>query len=382
MLVGGGERTVVGADLKRHPADFVLWKLAKPGEPSWPSPWGEGRPGLAQRVRRDEPRPARRGLRPALRRRGPALPAPRERAGPGRRARQALRQPLDAPRLRRRQLEGEKMSKSLGNVDNLLDVLDRYDDRSYRLLLLQSHYRSPVRVGVENLQAAETTRRRARRVRRPQHVGRRHDAGRRRPRRARRVRRRDGRRPRHARPRWRCCSTPSGGPTSRSIAATTTPRAARRRGTRDRRRRSGSSWVGPATSRPRSSTQAAALDAARAAKDYATADAIRAELQADGWIVETSPEGRPSGGDAGAARLDPADQPTRRGGSLRPSDPTRPAAARRARPHADVDASVRAGRGARSAHAGRAGAAARAAPRPFGSPAGLDGLRALVGDRR
>ena len=36
---------MVGAEHKRHPADFVLWKLAKPGEPSWPSPWGEGRPG-------------------------------------------------------------------------------------------------------------------------------------------------------------------------------------------------------------------------------------------------------------------------------------------------------------------------------------------------
>ena len=45
MLAGGGERDVFGAELKRHPADFVLWKLAKPGEPSWPSPWGEGRPG-------------------------------------------------------------------------------------------------------------------------------------------------------------------------------------------------------------------------------------------------------------------------------------------------------------------------------------------------
>ena len=38
------------------------------------------------------------------------------------------------------------MSKSLGNVDNLLDLLDRYDERAYRMLLLQSHYRSPVRV--------------------------------------------------------------------------------------------------------------------------------------------------------------------------------------------------------------------------------------------
>ena len=47
------------------------------------------------------------------------------------------------------------MSKSLGNVDNLLDLLDRYDGRTYRLLLLQSHYRSPVRVGADNLEAAE-----------------------------------------------------------------------------------------------------------------------------------------------------------------------------------------------------------------------------------
>ena len=38
-MEGGGDRDVFGADNKRHPADFVLWKLAKPGEPSWPSPW-------------------------------------------------------------------------------------------------------------------------------------------------------------------------------------------------------------------------------------------------------------------------------------------------------------------------------------------------------
>jgi len=41
---GGGDRAVVGTE-KRHPADFALWKLAKEGEPSWPSPWGGGRPG-------------------------------------------------------------------------------------------------------------------------------------------------------------------------------------------------------------------------------------------------------------------------------------------------------------------------------------------------
>ena len=50
--------------------------------------------------------------------------------------------------------EGEKMSKSLGNVANLLDLLDHYDPRAYRMLLLQSHYRSPVRVGQDNIDAS------------------------------------------------------------------------------------------------------------------------------------------------------------------------------------------------------------------------------------
>ncbi|NQV97529.1 MAG: class I tRNA ligase family protein, partial [Acidimicrobiaceae bacterium] len=50
--------------------------------------------------------------------------------------------------------EGEKMSKSLGNVKNLPDLLDRYDPRAYRMLLLQTHYRSPVKVGADNLDAS------------------------------------------------------------------------------------------------------------------------------------------------------------------------------------------------------------------------------------
>jgi cysteinyl-tRNA synthetase len=50
--------------------------------------------------------------------------------------------------------EGEKMSKSLGNVANLLDLLDLYDPRAYRMLLLQTHYRSPVRVGQDNIDAS------------------------------------------------------------------------------------------------------------------------------------------------------------------------------------------------------------------------------------
>ena len=50
--------------------------------------------------------------------------------------------------------EGEKMSKSLGNVTNLLDLIEHYDPRAYRMLLLQTHYRSPVKVGQDNIDAA------------------------------------------------------------------------------------------------------------------------------------------------------------------------------------------------------------------------------------
>jgi cysteinyl-tRNA synthetase len=51
-------------------------------------------------------------------------------------------------------VEGEKMSKSLGNVTNLLDLIELYDPRAYRMLLLQTHYRSPVKVGQDNIDAA------------------------------------------------------------------------------------------------------------------------------------------------------------------------------------------------------------------------------------
>jgi cysteinyl-tRNA synthetase len=45
MQAGASGRVDEEADKKKDPADFALWKAAKPGEPSWQSPWGEGRPG-------------------------------------------------------------------------------------------------------------------------------------------------------------------------------------------------------------------------------------------------------------------------------------------------------------------------------------------------
>jgi len=154
LLAGGGDRTVFGADTKRHPADFALWKLAKPDEPAWPSPWGDGRPGWHSEC-----------VVMSLQLLGEGF----DLHGGG----QDLRFPhhenerAQAVALGKRfcnhwihngfvvDADGEKMSKSIGNVDNLLDLIEQYDPRTYRMLLLQSHYRSPLRVGQVNLAAAE-----------------------------------------------------------------------------------------------------------------------------------------------------------------------------------------------------------------------------------
>jgi cysteinyl-tRNA synthetase len=156
MLTGGGERTVFGADGKRNPADFVLWKLAKPGEPSWPSPWGEGRPGWHSECvvmslgLLDEGFDLHCG--------GQDLRFPHHE---NERAQAVALGKTFANHWMHHAFvidaEGEKMSKSLGNVLNLLDLLDQYDQRSYRMLLLQTHYRSPVRVSYDNLDQAGKT---------------------------------------------------------------------------------------------------------------------------------------------------------------------------------------------------------------------------------
>ncbi len=61
-------RSQMEDDLKEDPADFAVWKAAKPGEPAWESPYGMGRPRLAHRVQRHEPHPSGQDHRPALRR--------------------------------------------------------------------------------------------------------------------------------------------------------------------------------------------------------------------------------------------------------------------------------------------------------------------------
>ena len=153
MRSGGGEREVVGAEQKRHPADFVLWKLSKPDEPSWPSPWGDGRPGWHSECV---------VMSLGLLGEGFDLHC----GGQDLRFPHHENERAQAVALGKRfashwmhhgfivDAEGEKMSKSLGNVSNLLDFVELYDPRAYRMVLLQSHYRSPITVNGDTIDAA------------------------------------------------------------------------------------------------------------------------------------------------------------------------------------------------------------------------------------
>jgi cysteinyl-tRNA synthetase len=153
MLSGGGDREVLGAAQKRNSADFALWKFSKPGEPSWPSPWGEGRPGWHSEcvVMSLELL----GEDFDLHCGGADLRFPHhenERAQAVALGKKFARHWMHNGFVV--DTEGEKMSKSIGNVANLLDLVEHYDPRSYRMLLLQTHYRSPVKVGQDNIDAS------------------------------------------------------------------------------------------------------------------------------------------------------------------------------------------------------------------------------------
>ena len=153
MLAGGGDREVLGAQEKRHSADFALWKFSKPDEPSWPSRWGDGRPGWHSECVVMSLELLGEGF--DLHCGGADLRFPHhenERAQAVALGKQFANHWMHNGFVV--DPEGEKMSKSIGNVANLLDLLDNYDPRAYRMLLLQTHYRSPVKVGQDNIDAS------------------------------------------------------------------------------------------------------------------------------------------------------------------------------------------------------------------------------------
>jgi cysteinyl-tRNA synthetase len=131
-------------DEKRSPIDFVLWKNAKPGEPTWPAPWGDGRPGWHTECVVMSLDLLGEGF--DIHGGGLDLKFPHhenERAQAVALGHEFARHWVHNGFV---EVEGEKMSKSLGNFTTLPDLIDKVDPRAYRLLVLRSHYRSPVEV--------------------------------------------------------------------------------------------------------------------------------------------------------------------------------------------------------------------------------------------
>jgi cysteinyl-tRNA synthetase len=140
---------------KRSPLDFALWKKAKPDEPTWASPWGDGRPGWHTECVVMSLDLLGEGF--DLHGGGIDLAFPHhenERAQAVAAGRDLARRWAHSGHV---QMGGEKMSKSLGNVRNLVDLLEVADPRAYRLIVLQSHYRAPVEVTASTLEQAANT---------------------------------------------------------------------------------------------------------------------------------------------------------------------------------------------------------------------------------
>jgi len=137
-----GERVQVG-ESKEDPLDFVLWKAAKPGEPSWPSPWGPGRPGWHIECSAMS---------------GTLLGRHFDIHGGG----QDLQFPHHENEIAQSEgahqctfvnywmhngfvrVDDEKMSKSLGNFFTVREVLAKYAPEVVRFFILRAHYRSPL----------------------------------------------------------------------------------------------------------------------------------------------------------------------------------------------------------------------------------------------
>ena len=148
-----GTRFEPGED-KEFALDFALWKATKPGEPSWPSPWGEGRPGwhiecsaMAQRYLGDEFDIHGGGLDLVFPHHENEI-AQSEAAGTGF-ARIWMHNGLV-------QLGGEKMAKSVGNVTTVEEALTKWDPDALRLAILGSHYHSPTTLSDDVMAAANS----------------------------------------------------------------------------------------------------------------------------------------------------------------------------------------------------------------------------------
>jgi len=141
---------------KRNPLDFALWKASKPGEPSWESPWGRGRPGW--HIECSAMSHAYLGDTLDIHGGGKDLIFPHHENEIAQ-SEGATGKPFARFWIHNGfvNINREKMSKSLGNILTIKDVLKRYHPEIVRVFLLSRHYRSPVDFSDRNLAEAKTS---------------------------------------------------------------------------------------------------------------------------------------------------------------------------------------------------------------------------------
>lgn len=144
------------ADVKRNPMDFVLWKMSKADEPSWPSPWGNGRPGW--HIECSAMNCKQLGEHFDIHGGGSDLMFPHHEneiaqstcAHGGEYVNYWMHSGMVM-------VDREKMSKSLNNFFTVRDVLAHYDAETIRYFLMSGHYRSQLNYSEENLKQARAS---------------------------------------------------------------------------------------------------------------------------------------------------------------------------------------------------------------------------------
>jgi cysteinyl-tRNA synthetase len=148
-----GARIAPG-EQKRNPMDFALWKAVKPGEPSWESPWGPGRPGW--HIECSAMSMEYLGESFDIHGGGKDLVFPHHEneiaQSEGASGKPFVKYWLHNGFVNVNQ---EKMSKSLGNFFTIRDILDKYDAEVVRFFILSAHYRSPIDFSDQNLEDAK-----------------------------------------------------------------------------------------------------------------------------------------------------------------------------------------------------------------------------------
>jgi cysteinyl-tRNA synthetase len=152
LMVGA---RIAPGEQKDDPLDFALWKSAKPGEPTWSSPWSEGRPGW--HIECSAMCSHHLGGMVDIHGGGSDLIFPHHENEIAQSEAYSGEEPFARYWVHNGllQLANEKMSKSIGNIVSPQDIVKRGRAMAYRLLVLSSHYRAPLTYSDEGLESAQ-----------------------------------------------------------------------------------------------------------------------------------------------------------------------------------------------------------------------------------